>query len=316
MSRALLIAITGWDVAPWVARFRAGAPERDIRVWPDQIGNAADITYVAAWKPPHGLLAGFPDLKAIFSLGAGVDHLTNDPALPHVPVARIVDRDLTKRMTEYVVLHTLMFHRRQRLYDRQQREKVWHEHEQPAAKDVCVGVMGLGELGADAVSALQHIGFNVIGWSRTAKHLSGAMTFHGSDGLDTFLARTEILVALLPHTSATEGILNLDLFRKLRRSGAAGGAFLINAGRGKLQIDADILAALDQGLLAGAALDVFPTEPLPQTSPLWAHPLVTITPHNAAVSDPKALVDNVLRQIKHFEAGKPLENVIDRAAGY
>ena len=262
------------------------------------------------------MLAGFPNLKAIFSLGAGADHLTTDPNLPTVPVARIVDPDLTKRMTEYVVMHALMFHRRQRIYGQQQRERVWFEHPQAAARDVHVGVMGLGELGTDAVSALRHIGFNVAGWSRTAKHIPGVETFHGQDGLDAFLARTEILIVLLPHTPATEGILNLELFRKLKRDGAAGGAFLINVGRGKLQIDADILAALEQGLLAGAALDVFPTEPLPSASPLWLHPHVAISPHNAAVSDPNALVDNVLRQIENLEAGRPLENVIDRKTGY
>lgn len=316
MSRALLIAITGWEVEPWISRFRARAPRRDIRGWPNETGNPADIAYVAAWKPPPGSLAKYPNLKAIFSLGAGVDHLTTDPALPNVPVVRIVDHDLTHRMTEYVVLHTLMFHRRQRLYDRQQRAKIWCERAQTAAREVSVGVMGLGELGADAVSVLQRIGFNVAGWSRTAKRIPGVATFHGPAGLDAFLARTEILIALLPHTPATEGILNLNLFRKLNRDGAFGGAFLINAGRGRLQVDADILAALDQGLLAGATLDVFPTEPLPQASALWTHPNVTITPHNAAVSDPKALVDNVLRQIENLEAGKPLENVIDRKTGY
>ena len=152
MPGALLIAINGWEVAPWVAKFRARAPERDIRVWPDDIGNPADIHYAAAWKPPHGLLAGFPNLKAIFSLGAGADHLTTDPNLPTVPVARIVDPDLTKRMTEYVVMHALMFHRRQRIYGQQQRERVWFEHPQAAARDVHVGVMGLGELGTDAAS--------------------------------------------------------------------------------------------------------------------------------------------------------------------
>lgn len=316
MSRALLIAIQGWEVAPWVERFRARARKRDIRVWPDRIGDIKDIAYAAAWKPPHGLLKTLPNLQAVFSLGAGVDHLTGDPALPDVPVARIVDRDLTHRMTEYVVMHTLMFHRKQRIYDEQQREKIWLEHEQAAAKDVAVGVMGLGELGLDAVSALQRIGFNVAGWSRTPKQIDGVQTFHGSDGLDAFLARTEILIALLPHTRETEGILNLELFEKLKYDGPAGGAYLINAGRGKLQVDKDILTALDEEILAGAALDVFPTEPLPVKSALWDYPNVFISPHNAAVSDPKALVDNVLRQIENFEAGKPLENVIGRRAGY
>ena len=151
MSDALLIAIQGWEVRPWVERFRKAARHRDIRVWPDDVGNPADIAYVAAWKPPHGLLMTFPNLQAVFSLGAGVDHLTTDVTLPDVPVARIVDRDLTHRMTDYIIMHTLMFHRKQRLYDKQQRDLIWFEHEQAAAKDVAVGVMGLGELGLDAI---------------------------------------------------------------------------------------------------------------------------------------------------------------------
>jgi len=313
---AILLAITGMEPTPWVERFRTLAPHRDIRLWPQRIGEAADIAYACVWQPPYGLLAGFPRLQAIFSLGAGVDHVLADPDLPAVPVVRIVDADLTMRMTEYVALHVLMHHRRQRRYDAQQRERIWHEHVQPPASDVAVGVMGLGVLGRDAVAVLRRLGFRVAGWSRTPKTLPGIETFHGADGLDVFLRRTEILVCLLPATPATQGILRLDLFRKLERDGSAGGAYLINAGRGTLQIDADILAALEEGSLAGATLDVFPTEPLPVASPLWTHAKVTITPHNAAASDPRPLVANILRQIDRFEAGLPLEHVIDRAAGY
>jgi glyoxylate/hydroxypyruvate reductase len=315
-SPAILLAITGWETAPWIARFRNGAPGRAIRAWPDDVGDPADIGYVCAWKPPPGVLAGFPNVRAIFSLGAGVDHLIGDPSLPNVPIVRIVHHDLTQRMTEYVVLHTLMIHRRQRLYDTQQRQRVWHEHDQPAASEVAVGVMGLGVLGSDAVAVLKRIGFKVAGWSRTPKAIDGVETFHGRDGLDAFLARTEILIVLLPATPATKGILSLDLFRKLKRDGALGGAYLINAGRGALQVDADIVAALDRKILAGATLDVFPSEPLPAESALWVHPRVTVTPHAAAASVPTALVDNVLRQIGRLEAGQPLDNVIDRATGY
>jgi glyoxylate/hydroxypyruvate reductase A len=146
--------------------------------------------------------------------------------------------------------------------------------------------------------------------------VSGIETFHGEDGLEPFLRRTEILVCLLPATPATRGILQLGLLRKLKCDGRAGGAFLINAGRGSLQIDADVLAALEDGTLAGATLDVFPTEPLPAKSPLWAHPKVTITPHNAAASDPDALVANIVAQIDRFEAGGALEHVIERKRGY
>jgi len=214
------------------------------------------------------------------------------------------------------VLHVLMHHRRVRLYAEQQRQRLWRDHEQPAASEVAVGVMGLGVLGCDAANMLARLGFKVAGWSRTAKAVAGVTTFHGPVGLQRFLARTEILVCLLPHTPATEGILDRTLLGKLKRDGALGGAFLINAGRGKLQIDADILAALNDGTLAGASLDVFPNEPLSAESPLWAHPNLIVTPHNAAASVPRSLVVNVLEQIDRFERGLPLENAIDRRMGY
>ena len=313
---SILLAIMGWDPKGWEQRFRALAPQQDIRVWPGAVGNPAGIRYACVWKPPAGLLAGFPNLKAIFSLGAGADDLMADPKLPDVPVVRIVDPDLTMRMTEYVVLHVLMCHRRQRLYDAQQRERVWHEHSQPVAGEVVVGIMGLGVLGASAAQMLQRIGFKVAGWSRTPKALPGIETFHGARELEPFLHQSEILVCLLPATPATRGIINLDLLRKLRKHGALQGAYLINAGRGSLQVDADILAALEEGSLAGAALDVFPTEPLPIESPLWGHPKLTITPHNAAQAVPQTLAMSVLQQIDRMELGQAPENTIDRAIGY
>jgi glyoxylate/hydroxypyruvate reductase A len=313
---AILLAIIGWDPKGWDQRFRALAPQHSIRLWPENVGNPADIDYACVWRPPPGMLAGFPKLKAVFSLGAGVDDVLSDPSLPDVPVARVVDPDMTMRMTEYVVLHVLMYHRRQRLYDAQQRVRMWHEHEQPPANEVAVGVMGLGELGGAAASVLQRIGFRVAGWSRSEKSIPGIESFHGRRGLQSFLRRTEILVCLLPQTAETAGILNLDLFRQLKFNGALHGAYLINAGRGGLQVDADIVAALDEGTLAGATLDVFPAEPLPLSSPLWMHQKVTITPHNAAASSPRSIVANIVRQIDRFEIGMPLEHIVDRSAGY
>jgi len=313
---AFLLAISGWDVAPWERRFRAAAPGRDIRTWPDRVGDPADIGYAAAWLPPPGAFVPFKNLRAIFSLGAGVDALLADGSLPRVPVVRVVDPDLTRRMTEYVTLHVLLHHRRQRRYDDQQRRRVWQEHDQPPAGAVNVGLMGLGVLGQDAAQVLVRLGFRVAGWSRMPRALPGVETFHGAAGLDAFLGRTEILVCLLPHTPATAGLINLALLRKLKRDGALGGAYLINAGRGMLQVDADILAALDEGSLAGATLDVFPTEPLPSGSPLWSHPAVTITPHNSAASVPEEVVAYIVNQIRRHEAGEPLDNVIDRQRGY
>jgi glyoxylate/hydroxypyruvate reductase len=312
----ILLAIIGWDPKGWEQRFRALAPQHVIRVWPEQAGDPSEIDYACVWCPPRGLLSTYLNLKAIFSLGAGADDLLTDPRLPPVPVIRIVDSDLTMRMNEYIVLQVLMCHRRQRLYDAQQRERLWREQEQPAASEVSVGIMGLGELGSSAASLLHRIGFKIAGWSRTQKTLPGIETFAGPVGLGPFLRRTEILVCLLPATPATQGILNLDLFRKLKYNGALRGAYLINAGRGALQVDGDIIKALEEGALAGAVLDVFPTEPLPIASPLWTHPKVSITPHCAASAQPQTVVDYILRQIDRCEYGIPLQHVIDRAKGY
>jgi len=313
--RSLIVASAS-DAAVWVEHLRRNLPGRSIRCWPDDVGDPAEVAYICAWKAPPGALGRFPNARVVFSLGAGVDHILADPALPKLPLVRIVDADLTQRMTEYVTLHTLMIHRRQRAYDAQQKARVWHELAQPAARDVAVGIMGLGVLGKDAAEVLRRIGFRVAGWSRSPKTIAGIETFDGAAGLDAFLARTEILIALLPLTAATRGIVALPLLRKLNRDGALGGAHLINAGRGGLQIDADILVALDQGVLASATLDVFPTEPLPNDSALWTHPRVTITPHNAAWSNPAALAEGIARQIARFEAGQPLEGLVDTATGY
>ncbi|BAT58182.1 glyoxylate/hydroxypyruvate reductase A [Variibacter gotjawalensis] len=313
---ALLVAVTGTSAQAWYDRFREAAPQRDIRQWPDEIGDPAEIAYVAAWKAPHGLLKDFPNLKAVFNLGAGVDQLMADPNLPDVPIGRAVHPDLTMRMTEWVTLHVLLHHRRQPLYMTQQTKRIWKGHDQPAASDVSVGVMGVGEIGADAAEVLARLGFRVAGWSRTAKKLPGIEVFAGMDALPAFLARTEILVVLLPATPETEGILSLDLFRQLKRDGALGGAYVVNAGRGKLQVDADIVTALDQKILAGVSLDVFPVEPLPADSPLWAHPGAILTPHNAGDLSPRDLASNVIGEIGRLEQGKPLQHAVDRKRGY
>ena len=312
----LLVAVKGWDVEPWIERFRRLMPGRKI-VSLDEPFDRRDVEYVAAWKHPPGSLAGLPSLAAIFSLGAGVDHLIADPRLPDVPIVRVVDTDLTERMSEYVVLHCLMHLRQQRRYDAQQRERVWLDDEHPpSARDVRIGVMGLGVLGGDAAQKLKVMGFDVAGWSRSPRTLEGIATFSGRDGLQAFLARTDILVALLPLTPDTRGILNGSLFAKLARDGRLGGPILINAGRGGLQVEADILASLDDGTLKAATLDVFETEPLPPDSPLWTHPAVTMTPHNAAASEATAISAYIADQIRRAEAGEPLNNVVRRDLGY
>ncbi|MGN6311699.1 MAG: 2-hydroxyacid dehydrogenase [Xanthobacteraceae bacterium] len=316
----LVLSIQGgadnWSPQRWVERFNAVGNGRKVVLLPEQIADPDDVQYAAVWKPQRGVLAAFRNLRAIFNLGAGVDALLADPSLPKVPIVRVAVDDLTGRMTEYVVLHVLMHHRQQlRLRDDQSR-KLWRPGAQWAAGAVTVGIMGLGTLGRDAAEVLRRIGFRVVGWSNSAKQIDGVECFSGRDGLVPFLAKTHILVCLLPLTPETRHILDRKLFEKLARNSPLGGPVLINAGRGGLQVEADILSCLDDGTLLAATLDVFETEPLPADSPLWTHPRVVITPHNAADTDADAISAYVADQIARLEAGEPLQNVVDVARGY
>lgn len=317
---ALALAISGgtenWSPARWKARFAVACRDRPVILLPDDMVAPDQVRYAAVWKPQPGTLAAFRNLQVIFNLGAGVDALMADRSLPKVPLVRVAVDDLTRRMTEYVVLHVLMHHRQQLALGDDQRRKFWRPRQQWAASAMTVGVMGLGALGSDAAQVLRRIGFNVAGWSATPKTIEGVRCFSGEGGLAPFLALTNILVCLLPSTPRTRGILNRALFEQLDRKSPLGAPVLINAGRGDLQVETDILACLDDGTLGAATLDVFETEPLPAQSPLWSHPKVIVTPHNAADTDPVAISDYVACQIARFEAGEPLENVVDMARGY
>jgi glyoxylate/hydroxypyruvate reductase A len=317
---ALALLITGgtenWSPARWRERFGAVCPDRAVALLPHDKVDPAAVHYAAVWKPLPGSLKAFPNLAAIFNLGAGVDALMADASLPDVPIVRVADEDLTGRMTEYVVMHVLIHHRHQRYVDACQRDRLWAPPLQRAAGAVRVGVMGLGVLGRDAADALRRLGFDVAGWSRTPKAIPGIATFAGEAELAAFLARTDILVCLLPLTPATKGILNRRTFSLLARDGVLGGPIVINAGRGELQVESELLAALDDDTLAAATLDVFVTEPLPVDSPFWSHPKVTLSPHNAADTDPDAISVYVAAQIARHERGEPLQNVVDRRLGY
>jgi glyoxylate/hydroxypyruvate reductase A len=317
---ALALLIHGgtdnWSPARWKRRFDEVCRDRRVVLLPDAAFDPADAHYAAVWKPARGELAAFPNLRVIFNLGAGVDAVMADPTLPKVPLVRVAVGDLTARMTEYVALHVLMHHRQEPYLRASQREKRWQPRFQWPAAAISVGIMGLGTLGADAAGALRRLGFAVAGWSRSEKQIDGVACFHGQAQLEAFLRRTDILVCLLPLTLDTRHILNRGLFAKLNRNSPMGAPVLINAGRGGLQNEADILACLDDGTLGAASLDVFAEEPLPPDSRFWTHPKVVLTPHNAADTDPDEISKYVARQIERFEAGGDLENVVDRGRGY
>ncbi|WP_316236999.1 glyoxylate/hydroxypyruvate reductase A [Bradyrhizobium sp. SZCCHNR1015] len=317
---ALALLIHGgtdnWSPQRWKARFDDVCGDRPVVLLPDAGLDPADVHYAAVWKPVPGELAGFPNLRVIFNLGAGVDALMADKTLPSVPLVRVAVDDLTARMTEYVVLHVLMHHRQELYLRESQHVKRWAPKYQWPAAAIGVGILGLGTLGIDAAEVLRRLGFQVAGWSRSEKQADGIECFHGAAQLDAFLARTDILVSLLPLTPDTRGILDRRMFARLRRSSPLGAPVLINAGRGGLQNEADILACLDDDTLGSVSLDVFGQEPLPAESRFWTHPKVVLTPHNAADTDADAISRYVAEQIATFEAGGALRNLVDRVRGY
>ncbi len=313
---AILLAMKGEMGDSWHAFLNKASKDRPVVRAPVEHGDPS-IDYAVAWAPEPGLLASLPNLKAIFSVGAGVDHLFRDPDLPDVPIVRVVAEDLTNRMSEYVVWRVLDHHRQGDRYRRQQTQRLWDEDlDQPVAADVTVGILGLGALGQDAARKLRALGFHVAGWSRSPKTMEGLQSFAGDDGLDNFLKISDIIVCLLPLTDETRHILSLPLFEKLKKGGPFGAPVLINAGRGGQQIEEDIVAALDRGLLSAASLDVFNGEPLSPDSPLWLDERIFITPHAAATSVASAIVPGMLEQMDRHDAGEPLKNLVDRSRNY
>ena len=284
----------------------------DFRTLSGGLGDTDDIEIALAWKPTPGLLASFRNLKLIVSLGMGVDHLLADDRLPEgVPIVRIMDEGLVGQMSEYALYWGLWHHRDIERYAASQRAKRWKPEEFVDTIHRRIGVMGLGTIGQDTARKFAALGFPTAGWSRTQKTLPGVETFHGPDGLATFLRRTDILVNVLPLTRETRGIMDKTLFAALPK-----GAFVINMGRGGHVVDDDLLAALDSGHVSGAALDVFNVEPLPPEHPYWTHPRVHITPHMAGYTNPRTASPGVIDNIKALRAGQPLKNTVDAKTGY
>jgi glyoxylate/hydroxypyruvate reductase A len=272
-----------------------------------------EITYFSGFRPPPGFLKTLPNLKGMFSLGAGVDGFLRDPELPrHLPLVRFVNPTLMHEMAQYVVMHVMIAHRGQRFFDDAQRESQWRQRmlARPS-RDTRIGILGLGDIGGTIAVDLLPFDFQVSGWSRTRKTIPGVKSFAGEDELPQFLAQCDYCACVLPLTEDTRGIMNAAFFAQLPQ-----GAWVINVARGAHLIEEDLIAALDSGHLAGAVLDVFQTEPLPENSPIWLHPKITATPHIAGITDARAALDYVADCVTRCETGRPLENVVDLSKGY
>lgn len=308
---SLVFACQDVPAAPWLAALHDVLPEMEIHIWPD-VGDPQEVEFALIWGPYAREMKQFPNLKAMISLGAGVDHILDQVDRPaHVPVARLVDPGLKIGMVEYVLYNVLRFHRRMPDYDQQQAKQLWIERHQTLPSDRRIGILGLGEIGVACAKALVDLGFDVMGWSRTKKDILNVGCFYGDEALKALLGQCEILICLLPLTPETNGILG-----KIHLAALPAGAYLINAGRGAHVIEADLLHALNSGHIAGAALDVFQTEPLPKGHPLWSHPNVTVTPHTAALTLPKTSAPVIADIIRAARTGQDIPHKVDAKRGY
>lgn len=296
---------------PWRRTFAHAFPQMPFRVWPD-CGPLNAIHYALVWRPPSGLLAQLPNLKAILVLGAGVDSTLSDVTLPRdIPVLRLVDAGLPGPMAEYALYAVLYFQRRMQGYAGLQRDAVWRRIPWSLAEEWPVGVMGLGVIGGLIARRIAALGYPVAGWVRSPRLLEGMEVFAGRDRLHGFLARSRVVINALPLTPETENILDACAFDAMRR-----GSYLVNIGRGGHVADRDLIAALDSGQLDGAMLDVFRDEPLPSTHPFWRHPKIIVTPHAAAPTIPNAAEAQVIENVRRLERGEPPLGVVDREKGY
>lgn len=310
-NAVLLYACPTVPPDPWVMEFGRAMPEVEIRIWPE-IGEASDITHAFVWHPPAGLFPQLRALRMVFSLGAGVDRLLRHDDLPaEIPLIRMVDPALDADMTIFVTMQVLRYHRRMPEIERNQRARIWQEIDAPVAADRGIGILGHGQLGALAADRLKGFGFDVSVWSRSPRVAPGLRCFAGREQLPAFLARSEILVCLLPLTPETLGILNAETFAQLPP-----GACLINVGRGGHLVEADLLRALESGQIAEATLDVFSEEPLSAGHPFWDHPRITVTPHIAALTQPRTAVAMIAENIRRTKDGQAPLHQVDRSRGY
>jgi glyoxylate/hydroxypyruvate reductase len=288
----------------WLPLLRQALPEDQIVAVPDK---SVEIALVAT--PPAGTFQKIGRPRLVQSLWMGVEKLLSDPTYPRgVPLARLIDPGMVAAMSETVIAHVLDWHRHLYRYRAQQHERKWQRYEQRMARDRTVGLLGLGELGRDAARKLLALGFNVAGWSRRPKELPGVQCF---TDLQAMLRITDALVCLLPLTRETAGVLNARTFAMMRRGGC-----VINVARGAHLVTRDLLGALDNGWLAHAYLDVFETEPLPARDPLWERADVTITPHIAALTEPRTAVPQIVENVERVRRGETPAHLVDFQAGY
>lgn len=307
---SLLLVAPNRDLESLKSAITAIDDNIEVEIWP-RVANKERVTFAVTWDHPKNVLGDYPNLKAVSSLGAGVNHLLNDEALDNsISLCRLITPSLKNEMADYVLHAVLAYQHHTVQYAEQKNKLEWNKHRTVAKKDAVVGILGLGEMGKSVAIKLVENGYQVNGWSTSKKDISGVQSYTENE-LDTFLANTNILVCLLPLTSSTNGILNLDVLKKLKQP-----SYLINVGRGQHLEEEDLIYALDSNILSGAWLDVFKEEPLPKNHQFWNRPKIMITPHIAAVTDAEQAAERLIENYKRALSGMPLVDEVDTIKGY
>jgi len=309
MNKIVMICPDRNDVTEWVKYFEKENPNIKVEIYPEDT-EREKTEFVATWNPPKDAFEKFPNLKVIASMAAGVKHITSKNIPNNVKITRVKDEYLNYDLSYFVLNSALNYLRNIPLYFQHQQEKIWNRQPYQRPEEVCVGILGFGNIGQAIGKLLLKNDFKVRGWSKSKKDVEGIKSFTENE-LDAFLAETNILVCMLPHTPSTENILNSSLFKKLPK-----GAYLINVGRGAHLVEEDLLTEIDTNHLSGAALDVFKEEPLPKNHPFWANQNITITPHTASITNPKTIVPSMLENFERMKNSEELINEIDLEKGY
>jgi glyoxylate/hydroxypyruvate reductase A len=308
---SLLLIAPNRDMQPWEKALHSVDSDLDIEIWPD-VADPKRIQFAVTWRHPAHVLKKYPNLQAVSSMGAGVDHILQDDTVPeHLTISRVVSPSLGQQMKEYVFNTVLNYQRNTFSYLRQKHEGTWEKHRNRSPEDIPVGLMGLGALGRPIARQLAGFGYTVSGWANSQKEIEGVQTFAGQKELDTFLSQTAVLICLLPLTPETQGILDLDLLKKLKRPG-----YLINVARGEHLVEEDLIYALDKEWLDGACLDVFTEEPLPEKHAFWNRPNIMITPHISSITPAEDIAPQIVENYKRLLSGMELLHEVDKEKGY
>ncbi len=295
----------------WFEALKSNLPNETIEIYPD-ISNLDLVTFLVCWKPEEGLLDKLPNLQAIQSLGAGVDHILDYHTVPaHIQVSKVVDDNLTHDMWEHAMSIIMSDMKNLSIHSKNQSTKTWKPKRYKRIREVSIGVLGLGTIGKYVASQFSITGFKVGGWSRSKKKIEHVNTFSGESGLNSLLSVSDYIVNILPLTPGTKGIINHNFLSNMKQ-----GSYLINIGRGPHVVDEDLLSSIDSGHIRGAGLDVFHSEPLPEGSPFWNHPSIIITPHVASLTHINSVYAQVVENYKRLKNEKQLINLVDLIKGY